>query len=403
MKLSTLPKPAPGQAGRRKLMLMAASALIVLAGLTFWLTRDEEAKKDIAARTEDVLHSAGLEPLVNATKELLAPPPPPMLHNVGVAAPGVSANGTLVQGTMPAPADLAAASSAHNTDAAAANPDAHAASVMPQQREDSVIRPDFVHDLANWLVTRYKPAPQGGKGQINVSIQAANMRYGAHMRGMERQGKDAAGARDYILRYAFNPTMLEALYGIYVDRLVDEVARAAFAPDQGRALSEAQLDELYKSYAALFADLGAATSAVAAMPDLKAHLESFSKANQQTIALHRQITENVFALDEAREKKDDASIPGIEARIEDLNGRYRASLQGQSRARAALVAAARKNGPAHRLDDDSVLFLVLWIERRMDKQADALDAARKTAALLHDLSLRFAKAGSTSQPSAGTR
>jgi hypothetical protein len=347
--------------------------------------------------------------LVNATKGLLAPPPPPPpVHSVGVAAPGISANGTLIQGTMPAAADLTAAVSARNAGAITASPDANAApaapaGVMPLQGEDSVIRPDFVHDLANWLVARYKPAPQGGKGQINAGIQAANMRYGANMRGMERQGKDPAGARAYILRYAFNPSMLEALYGIYADRLVDETARTALAPDQGKALNEAQLDDLYTTYAGFFADLAGAVNGIAALPDLKERIETVNRANQQTIVLHRQITENVFALDEAREKQDTSSIPGIEARIENLNGRYRTSLQGQSNARAALVSAVRKSGPAQRLDDDSVLFLALWIERRMDKQADALDAARKASALLYDLSYRFEKADSARQKPSGTR
>ncbi|MCL1985992.1 MAG: hypothetical protein FWG59_06050 [Betaproteobacteria bacterium] len=396
-KFSTLPAPRPGQAGRRKLIIAAALALILFAGLTFWLTRDEEAKQDIISRTEGTLHSAGLDPLVDAAKGLLTPPPPPpAVHSVGVATPGVSANGTLIQGTVPSPVDLATAANTQSADGSAAHPDTASTSppgVMPQQREDSVIRPDFVHDLANWLVMRYKPASQGAKGQLNVSIQAANMRYGASMRGMERQGKDPDGARAYILRYAFNPTMLEALYGIYADRLVDEVAQTALAPDQGKTLNEAQLNDLYKTYAAFFADLAGVTGGIAAMPDLKGRIEVMNRANQQTIALHKQIVEKVFALDEAREKKDDANIPNIEASIATLNGRYRTALQGQGNARAALISALRKGSPAQRLDDDSILFLALWVERRMDKQADALDTTRKASSLLNDLSLRFEKAG----------
>ena len=402
--LGALPTPKPGQAGRFKLVIAAALAIILLAGLGFWLTRDEESKKDILARTEGALSGVGLDPLVNATKELLTPPsPPPHVHSVGLAAPGISANGTLIQGTVPAPADLSAAEKASNMSAANQDASATLPGVMPQQREDSVIRPDFVRDLAVWLVTRYKPAPQGGKGQINVSIQAANMRYGANMRGMERQGKDPAGARAHLLHYAFNPTMLGALYGIYADRLVDEVAQAALAPDQGKALSEAQLNDLYKTYAAFLADFAGVTGGIAAMPDLKERIQAVNSANQQTIALHRQITENVFALDEAREKQDNADIAAIEARIATLNGRYRSALQGQGNARAALIAAVRKSGPAPRLDDDSVYFLALWVERRMDKQPDALDTARKASSLLGDLSRRFEQAGSVPQKSAKMR
>jgi len=412
VKFPTLPTPQPGQAGRRKLMIIAVLAFMLLASLTFWLTRDEDAQKDITAMAEDALRNAGLNPLVNATKELLAPPPPPPpVHSVGVAAPGIPASGTLIQGSIPAAPDLlSTAPSVQHTEVLPTNPNtatppATPPGVMPQQREDSVIRPDFVHDLANWLVARYKPAPQGGRGQINAGIQAANMRYGMNLHGMERQAKDPAAARARILRYAFSPSMLEALYGIYADRLVEDVARAALAPDQGKALSEAQLDDLYKNYAAFFADLAGVTGGIAATRDLKERIDAVNKANQRTIALHRQITENVFALDEAREKKDDASIPGIQARIENLNERYRAGLQAQSSARAALVASIRNNGrgPTQRLDDDSVIFLTLWIERRMDKQADALDAVRKASALLSDLSRRFENAAGSPHKPAGTR
>ena len=409
VKLTTLPKPQPGQAGRRKLTIMALLALMLLAGLTFWLTRDEEAQKDITAKAENTLRSAGLNPLINATKDLLAPPPPPPpVHSVGVAAPGIPASGTLIQGSVPAPELLSVAAITQNAGVLTTTPDTNVApppGVMPQQREDSVIRPDFVRDLANWLVARYKPAAHGSRGQINVGIQAANMRYGMNMHGMERQSKDPAAARARILRYAFNPAMLEALYGIYAARLVDDVAQAALAPDQGKALSETQLDDLYKSYAAFFADLAGVTGGIAATPDLKERIDAVNTVNQRTIALHKQITENVFALDEAREKNNDAGIPGIQARIENLNERYRTSLQGQSNARAALVSAIRNNGraPTPRLDDDSVLFLALWVERRMDKQADALHAVRKAAALLTDLSRRFENAASASQKRAGTR
>ena len=405
-KLAALPQPQPGHEARRKLVAVAVSALILLAVMTYWLTRDEGAKQNILTQATDALQTAGLAPLVDATKGLLAPSPP--APQVGIAAPGVSASGTSIQGTVADPASLSTAASTQSAENATEKTDAPPApppGVMPPQREDSVIRPAFVRDLAQWLVTRYKPSPQGAKGQINISLQAANMRYGMNMRGMERKGKDTAGSRAHILRYAFNPAMLDALYGIYAERLVNDLARTALAPDQGKALNKAQLDDLYQAYAAFFADLAAVTGGIAAMPDLPERIADINRANHQTVALHRQLTENVFALDEARETKNTAEMRGIEARIENLNWRYRASLHGQSNARAALVSAIRNNGHSRTplLDDDSLLFLALWIDRRMDKQTDALAAVRKASALLTDLSRRFEQAGNASRKPAGTR
>jgi len=395
-KLGALPQPQPGHEARRKLVAMAVSALVLLAAMTYWLSRDEGTKQDILTQASDALQTTGLAPLIDTTKELLTPSPPPQ---VGIASPGVSASGTSIQGTV---ADAASTQPAENV---SEKPDASPPGVMPPQREDSVIRPAFVRDLAQWLVTRYKPSPQGAKGQINISLQAVNMRYGMYLRGMERKSKDPAGSRAHILRYAFNPAMLEALYNLYADRLVQELTQTALAPNQGKALHKAQLDDLYHAYAAFFADLAVATGGLAAMPDLPERIANINRANNQTIALHRQLTENVFALDEARETKHTADIHSIEARIENLNWRYRASLQGQSNARAALVSAIRNNGHSRTLllDDDSLLFLALWIDRRMGKQTDALAAVRKASALLADLSRRFEQAGNASRKPAGTR
>ena len=413
MRLAALPKPQPGREVRRKLMVAAVSALILLAAMIFWVTRDEGAKRNIVTQTRGALQSAGLEPLVGAGKELLAPAsPPPSLQSVperlGAATSDMPAGSAVVQGPVADPA--ASAAGIQHAEKAAENPDASAASApppgaAPQQREDSIIRPAFVRDLAQWLAARYKPAPRGAKGQVNISLQAVNMRYGMSMRGMERKSKDPAAARAQILRYAFNPAMLDALYGIYAERLVHETARAALAPEQGKALNKAQLEDLYHAYAAFFADLAGVTGGIASMPDLAERIENINRANHQTLVLHRQLTENVFALDEAREAKNAADIRNIEARIDNLNQRYRAGMQNQSNARAALVAAVRNNsrGRSLLLDDDSLLFLALWINRRIHSQSDALAAVGKASSLLTELSRRFEQAGGASRKAAGTR
>lgn len=386
LKLNSLPAPRPGTAGRMKLIIPAVLAVIALGCAVFWLTRSDDDKKELAGKTESLLQDAGLAPLVDAGKKLVSPPPPPPLHSVGTAAPGVSANGTLIQGTLASPADLeaAAAAQAVNGQQEPAPP-----GVAPKLREDSVIRADFVRDLAGWMVSRYKPAPAGGRGQINAGLQAANLRYGTNLRGMERKSAgDIPASRAFILRYAFSPSMLEALYGIYAERFVDEVAHAALAPDQGKAMSEAQLDDLYANYAGFFGDLSKVTAGAAAMPDLKARIEQVNAVGRKSLAVHAEITETVFALDEAREKGNTASVQNLEKKLAELNGRYRSALQEHNAARAALIAAIRKGAPVRHLDDDTVLFVTLWIERRLD-QPDAQAAAVKASQLLADLSRRF--------------
>jgi hypothetical protein len=402
MELNSLPSPRPAAAGRRKLIVLAALALVAVAGAAFWLGSDDGTKTELLDKTGEALRDAGLEPLVNAGRGLLAPPPPPPpVHSVGTATPGASADGTLIQGAIPALPDPAAPPNPENepqADAAAETPPPW---IAPKQREDSVIRADFLRDLAGWMVTRYKISSRGGKGRITAGVQSANMRYGTSLRGMGRQGGDILSARASILRYAFNPAMLDALYAVYADRFVDEVARAALAPEQGKALSEEQLDGLYRTYAGFFADLAEVTAGVADLPDLKKRIEQMSTAGQHSIELHSRIMETVFALDETREKDDAAAERKLQAQLADLNARYRSGLRARDDARAALISSIRKGAPAGHLDDDSVLFVARWIERRMEHQADALAAARKTSELLNDLARRFESAAGKAKPSSG--
>ena len=409
MNLNELPPPEPAAVGRKKLVVLAALALLVVGGAAFWLTGDEESKKELAGKTGEVLENAGLTPLIDAGRKLLNPaPPPPPQHTVGTAQPGESAAGTLVQGTMPSPADVAAAASssvaaeretANEQGAPTGRPEEGMPGIAPVQREDTVIRTDFLRDFADWMVTRYKAAPSSGRRQLGSVVQAANLRYGVQLRGMEARRKgDVPTARADILRYAFNPAMLEALYGIYAGRLVDYIAQEALAPDRGKPMSEAQLDELYKNYAAFFRELSRIVANAAGADDLKERLERMHAAGRQNTTLHTEITKIVFAVDEAREKEDTAALQLLEARLSDMNARYRLGLQTYNSAHSALVYAVRKGAPAGHLDDESVLFVTLWLERRMESQADGRAAALKGSALLANLADRFEEAAGKSAP-----
>lgn len=392
MQLNSLPSPRPAAAGRARLALAALLALAVVGGAAFWLTRDEDSKKELGGKTEEALRSIGLEPLIDAGRKLFAPaPPPPPVHTVGTAAPGVAANGTLIQGTVP-----------EFPDPAAREGETEMPGLAPVQREDSVVRVEFLRDLAGWMVARHKSAPPGGKGSAGIGVRSANMRYGSSLRGMgQTGGGDMPSARAAVLRYAFNPGMLEALYSVYADRFVDEVAQAALAPEAGKALSEAQLDELYRSYSGFFNDLAGVCTGIAELPDLKNRTEQVNAVGRQNIALHAQVMETVFALDEAREKDDKGGIGKLEAKLADLDARYRAGLQAHSAARAALISAIRKGGAGAHMDDDSVLFVSLWMERRMERQADVPDTARTASELLKDLAGRFERAAARAPLPAG--
>ena len=105
------------------------------------------------------------------------------------------------------------------------------------------------------------------------------------------------------------------------------------------------------------------------------------------------MTTAVFDLDQLRESK--ASQPEItttQLRVDGLSARYRRVLEERAAAQRALVAAIRKGG-GQALDDDSLLFVAYWVDRRLQEGPQALASVQSAAGVLRDLARRCAQAG----------
>ena len=59
----------------------------------------------------------------------------------------------------------------------------------------------------------------------------------------------------------------------------------------------------------------------------------------------------------------------------------------------ALALAIKKNGDARRLDNDTVLFVAAWVDRRVRSHPAKMDATLQAATLFLDLAQRFEAAG----------
>lgn len=253
--------------------------------------------------------------------------------------------------------------------------------VAPKVTADSKVRPDFVEDLAAYLVSRYKPGPRGGS--LAVSVQSVNQRYGVKLAGQ------AEGGRAGLLRYAFHPTMLQSLYALYVDRFMAALDREAAA----KALSPEQNREMHMALAGRFVMLAGALEGVASVPDLGKRIKGLEQISQNVVDINSQMTAAVFDLDQLRENR--ASQPEIattQLRVDGLSARYRRALEERAAAQRALVAAIRKGG-GQALDDDSLLFVAYWVDRRLREGPQALASVQSAAAVLRDLARRCAQAG----------
>ncbi len=375
-----LPDPAPGKGGR-KVVVLALLAVLLVGGAAYWLTRDKDTRdhwRDQAAAVIDNATSG--TPLAGVGDVLRdAPPPPPPSVVSPYTAPGTLA-GQNVQGTVSSPAD---APMAGNGTAAAPDGVVPPTGLTPRVTEDSRVRPQFVEGLAAYLVSRFKPGPRAGT--LNTSVQSVNQRFGSKLTGL---GDGDAGGRVALLRYAFHPTMLQGLYSLYVDRFMEDIAREAKARD----LNAEQTQQLYMALAGRFVMLAGALEGVAATPDLDARLRQMDAAAQNTVGINSQMAEAVFEYDQLREAKASQSqLNTAQLRVDGLGARFRRSLEEQAVAQRALVNAVRR-GAGQTMDDDELIFVARWADRRLKQDPQAMASVQTSAGILRDLSRRCAQA-----------
>ncbi len=253
---------------------------------------------------------------------------------------------------------------------------------LPKTMEDAVVRLAFVDDLAAFLAENYWPRgthPSAGKGGITtVSVKWANLRYGGELQGM-RRGGDLAEARASVLRYVLQPSMLEGLYGLYMDRFMAGLAVAADArkvgqPGRERSLTAAEKKEILQIYAARSRGLGAAIAAYVADAGMRGRVESFHAAENAALEASRAYMESAGIYENAQEEGKPSGLEAIRARMERDAGIYQRSIQTREGAREDLVRAM-KGGAARTLGDDTLVFVASWLYRRVQGNPEALRAA----------------------------
>ena len=374
--IMNMPKPRPARAGAAKAVVLAVLAVILVSGAAYWLTRDKSTRDQWKDKAADVINNATSGTILAGVGDVLrdSPPPPPISVVSPPTSPGTLA-GQTVQGSVAAPVDssIPAGQAGQQTGVQ-----------MPQKvTEDSHVRLEVVEDLAAFIVSRFKPGPQ--TGTLNVSVQALNQRYGAKLAGTS----DGKGGRDALLRYAFHPTMLRGLYGLYADRFLDAVNRDAaskgFTPDQIR--------QLHMALAGRVVLLAGALEGVASVPNLAARLREEEKASQVVVDINAQMAEAVFAVDQLRENNAaDSQVSTAQLRVDGLSARYRRALEERAALQRTLVAAIRQGG-GQALDDDSLLFVAQWVDRRLRSDPQALASVQASAGILRDLARRSAQTG----------
>lgn len=367
-----MPEPTPQKAGSFRIWFWALAACGILACAAFWLTRAPEEKKELKNQVADQVNKLLAETPIAGMGDILreAPPLPPIHTYSRAGLPGTLSGQVVRGGVGYAPEGQKNGTTVY-----------FSSDYVAPVREDARVRPGHVSDIASWLVGNYKPGPGGGS--LQISVQGLNARGGS---GLAAQ---ATGGRAALLRYAFNPAMIEGLYRLYVDRFMDDLNVAA----KNRGLSARENRQFHLALAGHATILAQALEAMARTPDLSKNLARIDGLSRQSVDLNSRMSAAVAELAEMRQANAPAKqLETVQLRINGLVARYRRAIEDLANARNSLIAELRK-GAGQGLDDASLLYVASWVERRLNNNSGAAAAVNSAAGAMRDLARRCAESG----------
>lgn len=398
-----LPKPKTGAAGSGRAIFWALISLLALGAIAWWVFQPEESRQELrneaASKINDALSDTSLAGVGNILRE--TPPPPPDMVLNPPTNPGTLA-GRQIAGVIASPPDLPDGD-AQNVSIASEDPatgasqtnidssDAVSAGAVPGNAlpgdvaaqlpvtEDRQVTPGYIEALANWLASRYQPST----GRLGITAQSLNQYGGITL------ASRAKGGRSALLRYAFQPSMLQGLYKIYIGRFMDDLQSAA----QKKGLSDRQNRQFHMALAGNAVLWAAGLEGIMKLPDLRQRLQKIDDLAQKAVDVNAQLTNAVFELDELRENKASSQqLNTAQLRVDGLASRYRRANEEHAAAQRNLVNQIKQNS-GQTLDADTLLFMAAWAERRLSQDADGKSAIDSCIALLRDLGRRCAQAG----------
>lgn len=390
---SANPLPRPRRAGVSKGLVAAALlALLAVAAAGYWATRDEalrdSLRQDIGTFLRRSTQGTPLEGMIAGLLPAESPLPTDSAASVVPGQPELP--------FIPSSEDGFLAGQVISAPVTPPPPASETPPVPPQLRSDDRVTPVFVTDLARFFVAQH--GTKGGDGPLPLSVQRLNQHYGSRLTGLTAGGADAQARRAALLRYAFHPAMLRALYDIYADRFMDAVIREAMHPARGQGLSEAQTRRLCLAVGGRLVLLAGALDGVRRTPDMRGLLTAVDARAQEAQTAMERMQEQMLRVDDMQARGGDAvAVARARIVVDKEAAAYRAALQGRDEARRAIAAAIRRAG-GQGFDDATLIYLAEWVDRRLRADAEAGETVGVAAQLLRDLGRRFAQAGTQGLP-----
>ncbi len=254
------------------------------------------------------------------------------------SAPAAADNGTLKHKE----GDNASQRSAGNKKSPVSNKEA--------SREDEVITPEFLRDLARQVFEHYIPADAESKEpRFTLTFREVNTRYGLNMYGIKAEGGTISSMRKHLFRYVFSEKVLSFLTQKYtpvfirelvsISRSTPKIVQKEGGEEKKVVLKDSQIADMLRRFARRLETISTVLG------------ECMQKKNKHLVSSYIKAEKNVheayFAYRRKKENNKD----------EELGRRIKETITAREKARSRLAGAFSADG-------DQAVYIAKWAFRR---------------------------------------
>lgn len=249
--------------------------------------------------------------------------------------------------------------------------------VTPEHKkvtEDTVVLPSFITDLSHLLVNSYHPKgshPAAKKeSKLLLDAKVINVHYGIEMTGLSWSGDDLAIGRRSVMRYALRPTMINALYALYKQRLIDAINTDINTVERSFNGTERTLtpEERSTFYALTAKQLRATAGVIKSCAKINSSLSDIStwlQSERDVLAANQRFQSALHDYQVSRDMDATQSVTdAAESKMKAEGAAYEKAIRDREAYKVALANMIRKYKWTKDQDDDTNLYIASWVFRR---------------------------------------
>lgn len=195
---------------------------------------------------------------------------------------------------------------------------------------------------------------------------------------------ETGGGRSALMSYVFQPTMLRGLYHLYLRTFLENLAEKA-----SLRCSKRELEQFYTELILKLNELALGLKAILQQPDFELQLASYEKLAEACESINAKVVVAGFDLDElALAESSQGEQEMLGQHLSDLKQEYAKASKHRDLALRKMMESLHAV-VGENLDDETLLFLALWVKRRIDGGSNGREGVKTSVEILEDLSERL--------------